>query len=269
MKLRSMVLATICIAAITATSHAASLYQTGWEPSPASPAWTTSNISGQNAWVGVGLASGHQVVGSGVNVGGVIVNATQGTRMHQSQTGGPGTFSYTWRDVSGAWAARPVGENTAIGEMDIFIPSTDSTNDVAHGALMFGSDASASLIGGWVVANNGRGLFMYDGGGNVVDPNVVIPADTWTHISFAANFGTSQLALYVNDNLKAVGTFAPAAVVGLGDFDLYNENFGVSGGTGSRIFTDNFGVSTAPGVPEPTCLAAVLLVGTLFRRRHQ
>lgn len=267
---RTIGLAVVVALAASAGASAQVLYSTGWEASPASPAWNTGNISPQNTWAAAGNAAGHQVVGS-VLLGTQTITPLTGSRMHASTTfnSTAGTSArFAWVDVSPAWATRTAGNNAAIGTLDVFLPSSQSTRAAFHGALFFGNDTAGSLIGGFVVRNSDQGIFIVSPTGAFIPSGFLAPRDTWFNLNSRINFDDGAVELFSGDQyLTSAPRFDNVAITGLGDFDLFNQNAPTAGATNNSgtIFTDNYGVAA---VPAPGALALLGLGGLVARRRR-
>ncbi|MBL0869613.1 MAG: hypothetical protein IBJ18_03450 [Phycisphaerales bacterium] len=254
MKLAVCALALVAVTGSAATAQ--TLYSTGWEAAPASPGWNTGNIAPQNGWLNFNSAAGHQVVNSGTNG----VTAATGNRMHVSLASTGANFERdSWVDLTTIWAGRAVGNNTAVGSIDMFL-ETNMTTVGFHGLSIF---SSTGQIGGiYVSASTGAIILL----GNTQAVVGTITRGTWTNIGIAIDFGTGNLAAIVNGATVGSVGFNNVTNTDIADIDLANISGGAATTSSSRMFTDNYLVRA---IPTPGALALVGMGGLLAARRRR
>lgn len=254
MKLAVCALALVAVTGSAATAQ--TLYFTGWEAAPASPSWNTGNIAPQNGWVNFNSAAGHTVQNSGDNG----VTAATGSRMHRSLASTGANFERdTWVDLTTGWAGRTVGNNTAVGSIDMFL-ETNMTTVGFHGLSIF---SSTGQIGGiYVSASTGAIILL----GNTQAVVGNITRGTWTNIGIAIDFDTGNLAAIINGVTTASVTFNNVANTDIADIDLANISGGTATTSASRMYSDNYLVRA---IPTPGALALVGMGGLLAARRRR
>lgn len=254
MKLAVCALALVAVTGSAATAQ--TLYSTGWEAAPASPAWNTGNISGQNTWVNFNAAAGHTVQNSGDNG----VTAATGNRMHRSLASTGTNFERdSWVDLTAAWAGRTVGNNTAVGSIDMFLEANMTTVGF-HGLSIF---SSAGQIGGIYVSAANGAIILLGTSQAVVG---TITRGTWTNIGVAIDFTTGNLAAIVNGVTVGSVAFNNVTNTDIADIDLANISGSAPTTSSSRMYTDNYLVRA---IPTPGALALVGLGGLVAARRRR
>ncbi len=254
MKLSVCALALVAVTGSAATAQ--TLYSTGWEAAPASPAWNTGNIAPQNGWLNVNSAAGHQVVNSGTNG----ITAATGSRMHQSVAStGANISRETWVDLTAAWAGRTVGNNIAVGSVDMFL-ETNMTTMGFHGLTVY---SSGGAIGGIFVNSSDGAIILL---GNAQINAGTISRGTWTNIGIAIDFNTGTLSAIINGVSVGSVPFEPSWTPDIVDIDLHASSGTTSTTSSSRMYTDNFLVRA---IPTPGALALVGMGGLLAARRRR
>lgn len=265
--------------AVSGSSYGAVLYSTGWEASPATPAWNVGNITGQNTWQNFNTAAGHTVQASGVLVGTQAVTAATGSRMHRSVTSTStlNSLREQWVDLGPAFNARPAGEDTVRASLDIFLPSAQSTIAHLHGFTIYNS--AASILARVLVNNATQQISLVvdptagsTGGGLIPLSEVTLPRDRWFNLALEVDVTTRAIRTYYNNSttpLSVTGTFSPTSLGNLGDVDLTNIYTGTAGGGAGTVFTDNYLVSTLVTVPAPGTLGVLASAGLLAARRRR
>ena len=238
------------LAVASVGAQAVSLYSTSFEEFTAG-----SNVfSSMAPWTGTTSAWTTQ------NGGGSRPAAFSGNNLLDAPARvGANLGRWAWVDVSSAWAARPSGQNVAVGSTMMYLPGT-ATQSVQYGLQMYDN------VGGYVagmmfdVANN---LVIGDDGINVQVLGAGIARDRWVQMEMVADYDVDTITFRV-DGVNIGGFAYGSALPDLGDFDLVN--FAVNSTAVNTAYFDDFGVKA---VPEPASMAA-LGAGALalIRRRR-
>lgn len=178
-----------------------------------------------------------------------------------SLTGAGERKRFVWFDASNAFNTRPVGENTVVGDVKMFVP--DVTESTYGGMFMF--DQGGNYIG--VI-----GLDMLSHktltSANTDINNIDVNINQYNDFQMLANFDSGLVTYRVNGT--TVGSSMMSAQnlsAGFGDFDFYNNGFNATVSVPFRY--DDYKVSVVPD-PETYALLTVGfgLLGSVARRRR-
>jgi hypothetical protein len=262
----------LCTAALMACHIASAaehlIYQTGWEPDPADPAWLPGNVVPQNGWLNFNSVAGHQVVSNGTpnaTIGQPVV-AAGGEQFHRfnASLSTVDTFDrLAWVDMTGPWDARPSGMNVLESALDLYVPAAQSTDDSLYGLLFY--DGATELFGLFVEPVSG-GVYLYDGTSLSGTDFPAFTLGAWFNLSVTADFDTGALTALVN-GVEVLSAVNPdLAVSSFSDADLFAQNT-PTGPAVRSIFSDNFRVVAKPPpvVLPPARLDITRLGGDGFR----
>ena len=246
-------LAILLGATLSASAASTVLYQTGWEASPATPPWAVGAINGQNDWSATST-SGFQVVSNTAPaaLGVVTPSGDQFVKLTANPSTTGSSNRYAWTDISGAFAARPTGQDIVKASFDVFMPSSQELDGSLYGIRAFhettipwsllieADDQSINLLVG--------GTFVFVAG--------AFDYDTWFNVAVFANYTTGDLS--VSKDGVAIPTVTgnnPSILSGsLQDVDLFSIND--SSSLNPRVmFVENFAISvegSAPVLPRLT-----------------
>lgn len=247
-------------------------YTTGFEPSPASPAFTLGNIVGQDSWEKFSTDLGNRSVASISIASGVTGNATQVVKFQNLVAGqtGAGEATYAFRVLSPAVSPLTDGNPQIKIKWDMRVAS-GGTQTGEWGVSAY--DTNVNLIAG-VAFGTGLTGDILEGTGPDTDPNATLgyisnfgpaPAkDSWHTYVLALDFQTGGYRLDVDNVVRGFGPLTLVHNNLLSDADFV-ANFR---GTDTAYF-DNFSITSTTGIiPEPSC--GLVLVGSalaLLRRR--
>lgn len=239
----------MALLAATLSATAASptvIYETGWEASPASPAWAVGIISGQNGWIGHTNA---QVVENGspqAVIGGQAVATPTGSRFHKFiANSAASTTRETWFDFSSAFNSRPTGQNVVKASMDMFVPASQTGIPGLYG---MGAYHGGAQPWGALVDPSDRSInILFDGGIPFFVGNL-IAFDTWFTLTITANFDTGDVNIALDGEDIPALAFNTAFIVenpGLTDVDLVAASYATAEVTGVRsVCSDNYRIIT-------------------------
>jgi hypothetical protein len=247
--------------ATTLSASAAStvLYQTGWEPSPASPAWVPGNLIPQNLWyfesfgdIVPGSNDRNMVVANGsadANPYGTPVVTPSGSQFHRFRASSSTTTinaQSVYPDVSGAFAARPPGQDVIVSSIDVFVPSggpAGSANSSFYGLRAYDLNFNNSF-NLFLTPNSRRLSMLIPGVTNRLTSPAFFHYDTWFNIAIRANFRSGDVDVFYNGNPvpELTGNNPGLAGSSLGDVDLFSQN-DTNPPTSRIIFTDNYRIT--------------------------
>lgn len=240
--LRLLAAATASLA-LAASVHATDIYSTGFND------YSTSALSGQLAWIGVGgtwAVSGStnspflpaSVIGPGVNPG-VDPVGGRGKMVRLCTEKFNGGRTKAWLDLanSGKWTAASVGGNTVLEtRVKIFIPSGQPVTST-FGVMI--SKSAAETSGGFLVSAQTGAISLLNGGyaaSNRIATGATATFNTWNDYTYRWNVATGEGTLILNgatvashtttlsgavyaSNLFSTTDAAPGAANAFGFFD--------------------------------------------------
>ena len=259
------------LVAVAGTQAATSpLYESGWEASPASPAWTVANVFGQNGWQESGgpvaSAARHRIVVRGTPDASPFstpIPPARGNQFHRftaSSSTVTNNSEWAWTDLTGAFTARPAGYDRLIGSIDMFVPSGDSLDGSVYGLLGYedGPDGNGGIGNfldfGFFIVPNTRSIQLLMDGTVATSVAGAFSYDKWFTISITADYGTGAINILTNGTLVpglvATNSYIPDS--SFTDLDLFCQN-SKSSPNPRVVFSDNYRVlveQTAPPVPQ-------------------
>src|SRR5437867_1971806 len=238
------------------------LYETGWETAPADPAWTAGNLIPQNGWFGDPADSNdrNKVVANDTadaNPFGSPVMSPSGSQFHRfraSSSTSAQNQQYAWPDLSGAFAARPSGNDVLTGSIDVFVPSGDSADGSLYGLLGFDFDSNTAnyfLDYGFLVVPNSRTIrLVVDAADTAQSPAGIFPYDTWFNVAVQVNYQSGDIVVLYNGAPVPGLTTNFSFIVGSSftDLDLFSQN-SLNAPTSRIIFSDNYRVTVDSLIP--------------------
>jgi hypothetical protein len=223
------------------------LYQTGWEPAPANPAWALGAVSPQNGWQAFNSTAGHQVVAngsSGAVVGGQAVVTPYGTQFHKftasSSTMTP-VFRDSWPDITSALAALPSTHKIFKASIDVFVPSAQDGVAAFYGIIAYHDNGSSAPWGAFVdPSDHSINLFLDDDIAAFVTD--AFQLDTWFKLQVTADYLSGQVSVEIDGvNLPQLTRTSTMILQGsLTDVDLATQNYSPPAAPLRVAFSDNF-----------------------------
>jgi hypothetical protein len=265
--------ATLIAMSLTASAQAGVLYSTGFDPAPASPAFTINAIHNQNSWVSVDLVGVNTTAFRVVNAANESVPAASTPQVVRSVSPtGAADIRYAYIALENQYNNRPVGENVVVSSVKVYRPSSQTSASSAHGVQIVSLPAqggSAINMATWyVLPANGEVFFASQ---SILDvaTGLTIPTDTWTTVNLLADDNTGAAAVEINGQVFAqTGAYNPATSPSFGDADLINFS-GADNVTVSTLYFDDYTVSTQTAIPEPAALTLLGATSVLVLRRKR
>jgi hypothetical protein len=259
--------------AVTASAAPVVLYDTGWEASPANPAWVAGAVSPQNGWQSAGGSTARiRVTTEGTadaTVFGTPYTTPYGAQMMRFTASSSTTANnaqFAWPDITGAFSARPGGYDRLVASIDMLVPAGGSADASAYGLLGFSGGGNV-LDFGFIASPAGQVLALIGADGAVVgEVPSAFAYNTWFNVAVEANYQTGEILVRVNGVPVPGLSGSNPALIGsaLEDVDLYCENDTLAPNP-RVVFTDNYRVTVQPlsdGPPPNDAFAqAQLLAG--------
>lgn len=247
------------------------LYETGWEPAPASPAWVSGAVAPQNGWQTAGASAvRHRVLADGSADATVFSQAyttpygSQFMRFTASSSTTANNGQWSWIDITAAFAARPAGHDRLVASMDVLVPSGDSA-DTSNYGLQGYSNGGNTVDFQVVLAPAGRAMFLGgNNGAELAQVGDAFPYDTWFNLAIQVNYQTGELIVLTNGVPVPGLSATEPLIVGslLEDVDLFCVN-DLTPPNPRVIFTDNYRIIVEPlfsGPPENDNFANAFLL---------
>lgn len=177
-----------------------------------------------------------------------------------SRTGVGDNKRFVWFDASGAFNARPAGENTVVGDVKMFVP--DVTESTYGGMFMYDQLGNSIGVVGLEMLSH---MTLTSASADI--NNFAVNIGQYNDLEMSANFSSGLVTYRVNGT--TVGSSKMSAgnlAAGFGDFDFYNNGFNAKSSVPFRY--DNYRVAAVPE-PETYALLSVGfgLLGFAARRR--
>lgn len=250
----------LCTRAVGATLV---LYDTGFEPAPASPAWTYNPVAGQNSWFNSGGSSARiRVITngfSGDNVVGGVTNLAQSgaqfVRFTASSSVTTNNSQFAWPDVTAGFEARPAGFNKLTASLDVRVPSTGSADTSTYGMLGYDNDAEATgnyLDFGYLIVPSTRAIRLVIDGAIVATATGAFDYNSWFNVAVEVDYESGDVRVLTNGvPVGGLSSNSPYIVgATLTDVDLYCVNSTTAGAT-RVVFADNYRLVVASPAGPP------------------
>lgn len=252
--LRLPALLLFCSLVRSASAAPVVLYETGWEPTPASPAWVAAAVSPQNAWQSAGSSTARiRVTTEGTadaTVFGTAYTTPYGSQMVRLTASSSTTAvnaQYAWPDITGAFASRPGGHDRLVASMDMLVPAGGSADASIYGLLGWSGGGNV-LDFGLLVSPSGSFIALLGAdGASLGEVGAAFPYNTWFNLAVEVNYQTGAMLVLLNGTPVAGLSGSNPALVGsaLEDVDLYCENDTASPNP-RVVFADNYRVTVQP-----------------------
>jgi hypothetical protein len=241
------------------------LYQTGWEATPAVPAWVPGNVIPQNLWLEDGdnlSPARNRVVANGTadaNPFGTPVVARTGNQFHRftaSSSTATTEGEYIWTDLLDAFDTRPDDYNIVSASIDMYVPSGDSADGSYYG--LFGYDYHASSDAflfdyGFFIVPNARAIVLVLNGTVVTSATGMFSYNSWFNLDIQADYISGAVKIFTNGVAVPQLARTNLFIVGssLSDVDLFSQNSKTTPNP-RVVFTDNYRiVAIRPTPPAP------------------
>jgi hypothetical protein len=178
-----------------------------------------------------------------------------------SRTGPGELMRFVWFDASGAFNARPAGNNLVVADVKMFVP--DLTENTYGGMFMY--DQFGDYIGViGVDMSTHTTLTSANDGVNNISVNI----GAYNDLEMFANFNSGLVTYLFNGTNIGFSQMTPDNLAaGFGDYDFYNN--GVDATVSIPFRYDDYSVAA---VPEPDIWALLIfgqaMAGCFVRRRR-